>query len=172
MNKFLIALCVVVGVGMNPTPIQTPTAPPLPQVSTPPVKEVVEPTKTIKEEVQEVKQEVQKPVEPAWIQGEATAYYNGKDRMNGETGICANGVNLDNGTLYKGYHIIATDKRIPFGSIVEVKLSNGDTLQCVVCDRGGAIRGNHIDIVMRNRKECMRFGRQPMQYRIIGKVGK
>lgn len=103
-----------------------------------------------------------------WITGEATAYWNAKDTMNGETGVTASGYSLDNGIYYNGYRILAMDSSIPFFTLVEIRLGGSTTMTGIVLDRGGAIKGNKIDIVMSSYDECTSFGRQSVSYRIIG----
>jgi len=113
---------------------------------------------------------VQKAVEPASIHGMATAYYNGKDRMNGESGVTTSGYDLDNGILFKGYRILASDNSIPFGTLVKLSFEDGSSITGVVLDRGGMITENRFDIVMRTKEECMDFGEKLIKYKIIGKV--
>lgn len=106
--------------------------------------------------------------EQSWNHGSLTAYYNGKDRMNGETGITSSGYDLDNGSLYNGLHILASDERIPFGTLIDFKV--GDKLMHgIVLDRGGRIVGNHFDIVLNSRGECFDFGRQKIKWKIVGR---
>ena len=59
------------------------------------------------------------------------------------------------GTItYEGYYIIATDRSIPFCTVVEIKnhqfvgagIENNVPFQAIVLDRGGAITGNRIDL--------------------------
>jgi 3D (Asp-Asp-Asp) domain-containing protein len=107
--------------------------------------------------------------ETSWKNGIATAYYNGKDRMNGETGITASGYNLDNGSHYMGYHILASDRNIPLGTLVDIKI-NDEVLHCVVLDRGGAIVGHHFDLVLNGLEECVQFGKKEIQWQIVGKI--
>lgn len=157
MIELLIALGIVIGVGISPTPVIAPTV----------AQEITTPPPVV---VQEVKQEVVELAEPTWINGEATAYYNGKDRMNGESGITASGYSLDNGILYQDYRILAADRSIPLGTLVELSLKDGRVLIGIVLDRGGMITENKFDIVHRTYNECMDFGRQQIKYRIVGKV--
>lgn len=83
------------------------------------------------------------------------------------TGNTATGVSLNpslgvkqssgawlSGLTYDGYYIIATDRSIPFYSIIEISnhglsgmgFSPDQPIQCIVLDRGGGIRGNHVDL--------------------------
>jgi 3D (Asp-Asp-Asp) domain-containing protein len=102
--------------------------------------------------------------------GTLTAYCNCKDTMNGETGITASGYPLDNGLTYKGYRILAADRSIPLGTLIDIRLSSGLILHGIVLDRGGAIHGSHFDIVGFSRKSAMKFGRQGMEWQRVGKL--
>ena len=58
------------------------------------------------------------------------------------------------GITYDGYYLIATDKNIPFCTIVEISkhrwngkgLVAGESFQALVVDRGGAIKNSNIDL--------------------------
>lgn len=58
------------------------------------------------------------------------------------------------GITYDGYYIIATDRSIPFFSIVEISnhgysgmgFSPDKPILAIVLDRGGGVSGNHIDL--------------------------
>lgn len=89
--------------------------------------------------------------------GIATAYTGDNIGENGGTIAAWNGMNLVNKNLSN--HLIAADSSIPFGTLVIVKvpdskrywvMSNGQKVDAngayVVVDRGGAIKGTHIDI--------------------------
>lgn len=105
----------------------------------------------------------------SWGSGTLTSYYNGKDKMNGETGIVASGYDLDNGIYYRGYRILAADRSIPLGTLIDIKTKDGEILHGIVLDRGGAIKGNHFDMVFRSYEECIKFGRQRVEWQIITK---
>lgn len=107
--------------------------------------------------------------EQSWRSGIATAYYNGKDEMNGETGITGSGWNLDMGIIFHGYRILASDNSIPFGTLVDIKI-NDEVIHGVVLDRGGSIKGNHFDLVLESKAECIEFGKQDIQWQIVGKI--
>lgn len=110
------------------------------------------------------------PIVPEKNVGVATAYCNCKDRMNGETGVTAAGYSLDNGLTYKGYRILAADKKYPFGTIVEMTLESGETITGIVLDRGGAVKGNHFDIVYKSRSKAYDFGVQDIKFEIKGRM--
>ena len=59
------------------------------------------------------------------------------------------------GTLATSNHTVAADPSIPFGTKLII---NGQLY--TVEDRGGAIKGNHIDIFFNTHQEALDFGRQ------------
>lgn len=58
---------------------------------------------------------------------------------------------------------IATDKSIPFGT----KIYIDGVGERIVQDRGGAIKGNRIDLYFENHQEANNFGRQTKQVTIM-----
>ena len=58
------------------------------------------------------------------------------------------------GITYEGYYIVATDRRIPFCTVLEVTnhrwegagIENNVPFQVIVLDRGGVIQGNRFDL--------------------------
>ncbi len=60
-------------------------------------------------------------------------------------------------------HVVAMDPKIPFGTEVLVEGFG----KRVVHDRGGAIKGNAIDIMMDNRTQARRFGVQHLNVLIL-----
>lgn len=58
----------------------------------------------------------------------------------------------------------AADKSVPFGTVYEIPGYG----RAVVEDRGGAIRGNRIDVFYRTHAEAIRFGRQTLQVNFYG----
>ena len=82
-----------------------------------------------------------------------TAYTNYDPGMDGR-GITANGERTAEGRT------IAAPPEIPFGTQIYVpELKKTFT----VTDRGGAIKGNRLDVFMENREEALRFGKQTME---------
>lgn len=160
----------VLGLGLlfpNATPIDYPE--PVKQIVFHVVKSQYElEQEELKREQEKIKQEQEELKQ--WKSGVATGYCNCHDTMNGETGITASGYDLDRGITYKGYSILAGDRSIPFGTLVDIKLSNGKIIHGIVLDRGGAIHGNHFDIVMSSRVSCFDFGRQKVTFKRVGKI--
>lgn len=138
---------------------------PLPPVEKPPVPKQFT---TVKSNY-ELAVEKQKREEASWHQGSLTNYCNCKDKLNGETGVTANGYDLDNGIYYKGFRILASDKSIDFGTLISIRLADGTNFTGIVLDRGGAIRGSHFDMVAGSRKEALDFGRQRITFKVLGK---
>ena len=71
--------------------------------------------------------------------------------------ITASGVEATEGVT------IATDKSIPFGT----KIYIDGVGERIVQDRGGAIKGNRIDLYFENHQEALNFGRQTKQVTIL-----
>lgn len=146
-----------------PLPILPPTYPELLQLAKP-EPHVFEVTLSEYEKEQE---QLRQEYEKGWSPGIATAYYNGKDEMNGVLGITASGFDLDNGSSYQGYHILAADDKFPFKTLIDIELSNGEILHGIVLDRGGSIRGSHFDVVMSSYHDCISFGKQKMKWKVV-----
>ena len=77
-----------------------------------------------------------------------TAYTKNDKGMNGK-GITTNGEMVQEGRT------IAADRSIPFGTEIYIP-ELGE--QFVVTDRGGAIKGDRLDLFMESRKDAMEFG--------------
>src|SRR5690625_2122207 len=77
----------------------------------------------------------------------------------GCSGITYNGTDVRN-TIYKdGYNVIAVDPNvIELGTIVTIEYSNGETIQAIADDIGGAIKGNRIDILVQSKDEAYSKG--------------
>jgi 3D (Asp-Asp-Asp) domain-containing protein len=72
-------------------------------------------------------------------------------------GITASGVKAVEGVT------VATVKSIPFGT----KIYIDGVGERIVQDRGGAIKGNRIDLYFENHQEAWNFGRQTKQVTIL-----
>lgn len=124
--------------------------------------------KVIKEEV--VKEPVDKIIQKNGIAkgttftGRLTTY--GGD-CNGCGGSSSSGVKLSPKTgvnnsnspylTYRGkkYYCLAADRSIPFGTVIKISnhnLSTNSTIYGIVVDRGGAIKGNKVDIFKGSEK--------------------
>lgn len=99
----------------------------------------------------------------------ATAYVAFCD--SGCTGVTATGIDVSN-TIYTsdGLRIIAVDPSlIPLGSIVQVTLADGSKFNARAEDTGGAIKGRIIDVLVADRDDAYRLGRQNVRVHVIRK---
>ena len=101
-----------------------------------------------------------------WNTGFATSYWDGGG-ING-TGTTYSGYKLSNGITYNGKRILASDKKFPIGTFIDIKLQNGEVIHGVVLDRGGSVTGNHFDLVQGSEEECINFGRQEIKWKVVG----
>ena len=72
-------------------------------------------------------------------------------------GITASGVKAIEGVT------VATDKSIPFGTKVYID----GVGEIIVQDRGGAIKGNRIDLYFSDHQSALNFGRQTKEVTIL-----
>lgn len=87
----------------------------------------------------------------------ASAYTAAADECGWNTGITASGLKvLENRT-------IACPPELPFG--VKIKIEGYGTFVCE--DRGGAIKGNHVDIYMQTKAQAFAFGRRNLLAEIV-----
>lgn len=82
-----------------------------------------------------------------------SAYTKDDEGMDGR-GICTNGEKAVEGRT------IAADKSIPFGTQIYIPALDK---HLVVCDRGGDIKGDRLDIYMESKKDALAFGVQEME---------
>ena len=87
----------------------------------------------------------------------ASAYTAAADECDKNDGITASGLKV------KENRTIACPKAFPFG--LKIKIEGMGTYTCE--DRGGAIKGNKIDIYMLTKKEAFKFGRQNLTAEIV-----
>lgn len=67
------------------------------------------------------------------------------------------------GITYNGYYLVAADKNIPLGSVLEISehtysgagLTPGVPFKAIVADRGGGVNGAHLDIYVGSEKAGM-----------------
>jgi 3D (Asp-Asp-Asp) domain-containing protein len=84
------------------------------------------------------------------------------------TAYCTQGTTRSGSPTRRG--IIAADPRVlPLGSVVRIEGLDDPERdgRYVVADTGGAIRGNRIDIFMRDCRTARRFGRQDAQLWVL-----
>lgn len=85
-----------------------------------------------------------------------TAYTSKDKGMNGK-GITASGDRVQEGVT------IAAPSWVPIGARIYIPALGK---MFVVQDRGGAIKGNRLDLYMENRKEALKFGVQVLEVEI------
>ncbi len=103
--------------------------------------------------------------EPEWLTFEATAYCPcveccGRwaiDRPNGIVYTASGEVAIEGQTIAADWTIL------PKGTMVEIERVGIRTVQ----DRGGAIKGNRIDIYFESHQKALEYGRQTVKARII-----
>ncbi|HAS00069.1 MAG: Conserved protein YuiC [Candidatus Moranbacteria bacterium GW2011_GWC2_37_73] len=86
----------------------------------------------------------------------ASAYTASADECDNDLGITASGIKVHSGT-------IACPPEFPFGA--KLIIEGYGTFVCE--DRGGAIKGNHIDIYMETKTEAFAFGRRNLIAQVI-----
>lgn len=85
-------------------------------------------------------------------------------KCKGCSGYTAKGINVKNTTIHQGYQVAATDWGvIPPYSIIEVEGYG----QFIVIDRGGAIKGNKLDLLVATTNEANKNGRQYLNVKVI-----
>ena len=87
---------------------------------------------------------------------------------SGCSGITANGTDVRyittfNDSTFGNVRIIAADRRFPFGTIIYVS----GVGNAVVLDRGGAVTGSVLDLLMGSNDNPWQFGRQSLQAQVI-----
>lgn len=92
-----------------------------------------------------------------WVKFTATGYCPCSSCCNKTTGITASGTKATAGRT------VAMSSKYSFGTKVEIKGMG----TYVVEDRGGAIKGNKIDIYFDSHQEALNFGRRTVYLRVI-----
>lgn len=83
-------------------------------------------------------------------------------------GKTATGHDVSNTIYYQGYRIVAAPPNVPFNTKLKITYSNGTVVKAIVLDRGGAIQGKKIlDLLVSNREEAYRLGRQQVKVEIL-----
>jgi 3D (Asp-Asp-Asp) domain-containing protein len=101
---------------------------------------------------------------------EATAYT--AFCSEGCTGMTSTGYNVANTTKVDGMRVVAVDPNvIPMYSIIKIE-ARGETFYAQALDKGGAIRGHKLDVLVRNESIAKQFGRQKHVKVSIMRIGK
>lgn len=87
----------------------------------------------------------------------ASAYTAAADECGKSDGITSSGLKVTE------KRTLACPANFPFGA--KLKIEGMGEFRCE--DRGGAIKGNHIDIYMETKKEAFAFGRQHLEAEIV-----
>ncbi len=85
----------------------------------------------------------------------------------GCTGVTASGHNVSGTTTHNGMKIVAADPRFSLGTKLRVTYNNGTSFVAIVLDRGGAIHGNILDVLVSNKEEARRLGRTTARVEVI-----
>lgn len=87
----------------------------------------------------------------------ASAYTAAADECGKSDGITASGL------MVKENETIACPKEFPLGTKIKI-----EGMGVYICqDRGGAIKGNHIDIYMETKTEAFAFGRRNLLAQVV-----
>lgn len=93
------------------------------------------------------------------------SYYT--SHCNGCSGVTATGYNVSNTIYYQGMRVIAVDPRvIPLYSIVEVSTPH-ETFKAIALDKGGAIKGHNVDILVADNKTAYKLGRHTVYIKVL-----
>lgn len=90
-----------------------------------------------------------------------TAGYESTQKKKGEPGY---GITATGTTVTEGRTIAADWTVLPPGTVVEIEGLHG---QYTVEDRGGAVKGKHIDLYIQNLNEAKAWGRQTRSVQVI-----
>lgn len=116
-----------------------------------------------KEQQQKKQQESVKADSSKWQIYEITFYTNGYESTGKHPSHPAYGITASGKKSQVG-RTIACPKHIPFGTKIHIE-GFGDR----ICeDRGGAIRGNKIDVLVSTKNEAYRLGRKKVRVMIYG----
>jgi 3D (Asp-Asp-Asp) domain-containing protein len=87
----------------------------------------------------------------------ASAYTAAADECDNDLGVTASGIKVQE------KRTIACPPEFPFGA--KINIEGQGTFTCE--DRGGAIKGNHIDIYVKTKAEAFAFGRQNLVAKVV-----
>ena len=100
-----------------------------------------------------------------WVKFTASSYCFCSKCCGKTTGTTASGTKATAGRT------VAMSSSYPFGTKVLIKTSSGKILNngnpYIVEDRGGAIKGNKIDIFQNSHHEALNFGRQTVYVKVV-----
>jgi len=93
------------------------------------------------------------------IQGRASAYTSSPDECSGDPNVTASGMRTRPG-------IVAASSQYPFGTLLRIPEYDPDMI-FVVADRGGAIKGNKVDIWVKTKAEAYAWGVRGITIEIV-----
>ncbi len=93
----------------------------------------------------------------------------------GGAGACSPRQDFRNGNIYFNdatygkIRIVAADRSLPCGSIVRIHNIKiySEPILAIVMDRGGAIKGKHLDLLFETEKNLQGFSTQMVQFDIV-----
>lgn len=85
----------------------------------------------------------------------------------GCTGKTASGHVVSNTIYYQGLRIVAAPKNISFYTKLRITYGDGTKIDAIVLDRGGDIVSGRLDLLVSNRDEAYRLGRQQVKVEIL-----
>lgn len=148
----------------QPTPVEKPVVQEEPKPQPKQQEQVqVQP----KVQPQEVKKEEPKQSNTTVVGNFNTSHYTAS--CNGCSGITASGYDVRN-TIYspEGYRIVAADPSVlPLGTVIQITYSNGTSFKAKVMDKGGAIKGYKLDVLVSSKEEAYRLGRVTTKVEIV-----
>ena len=127
----------------------------------------VQPVETAPKAKPQPSQPAPKPAAKPVTQTYEATFYTAS--CKGCSGTTAMGVDVRHTTQYKGYRVVAADKSVPFGTIMRITLADGTVINAIVADRGSAIKGKRLDVLVASYDEAIRLGRQQVTVEIIGR---
>lgn len=93
------------------------------------------------------------------------SYYTAK--CKGCSGITATGVDVRKTIYYNGMRVIAVDPSIiPLFSIVQVTTPH-ETFKAIALDKGGAIKGHKVDILVADTNTAVKLGRHTVHIKVL-----
>lgn len=95
-----------------------------------------------------------------------TAYTSNCKGCSGQT---ASGKWVTNTIYHNGLRIVAADTSIlPMYSLIQIETKN-ETFKAIVMDRGGAIKGYKLDLLVDTYDDAITFGRQNVSVKVLRK---
>lgn len=85
----------------------------------------------------------------------------------GCSGISASGVDVRGSIYHQGLRVVAAPPQIALGTKLRITFANGSTMDAIALDRGGAIKGKILDILVSTQSEAIANGRQQVKVEIL-----